>query len=473
MICRFSAIVFFIIAQPVFAQWAHQYADIQSTNFITLPETASRAINIPLIDSFETQHFYSSLLSGDVDGDHVNELVALSNDQKNLAIVDFFERKKIVVPFQDDITEINLLFLTDFDEDGAQDIVFQSSKEPDIHFIIYSPKQETTLFEYNYRAPQIGAVSSTSRLTTCTPIAFIDANFDRQKEIITLKSFTDDRTILTMISSRTTEEQILLETNRIDDSSLVMTSVGGFEETYIIFSTLINGVTNLNAYIIEKNSQEALLLWSKPLRPNDSVSRIAASNGDLEEPVVYVGINSDDPDQERFFSKINLLTGEEEQTFSIDRWDCIDLAAGDFDGNGLAEATLLTTDSNLRRLDFEMNSSRIFTINDTHHYIGGIELLNSNRGIEHCIVQNNLNGFELVMLNYDFSPIFLNSSVLIRGNKISRGILGDFDGNHLGEIVISSQSENGSRINRVYFADPLLPPFPLGPITTIEGWEIY
>ncbi len=459
--------------QPLFAQWTHSFADIQSSSFITLPETSSRAIAIPLIDVIETDHFYTSLLSGDVDGDQVNELVALSDNNQHLCVFDFFERKRTTIPLPNGMQDINLLFLTDFDEDGALDIVFESSIESDIWFAIYSSKLESILFEYNHLLSQTGGFNSTSPLVRCTPVAYIDANFDQHKEVITLKSFADGQTRLVMISPMSSTEHTLIETYSIDVSTLVITRSEDFEETYIIFSTDDNGAKTLNAFVIESGSQEAAQLWSTPLRQGDFVSRISASNQEDADPAVYVGTNSINPGQERFFSKLNLFTGDEEQVFSINQWNTVDLSVGDFDGNGLTEATLLTTDSNLRHLDFERQKERIFTVSDSFHYIGGIELLANIRGVEHCTVKQLVNGFEVFMLDFDFSPLFSGSSVKLLGEKASRGILGDFDGNNLGEFVISTETETGPKINRVYFADPSLPPFPLDPMTSILDWKIY
>lgn len=455
------------------AQWSHQFADVLSTSFIDLPVTNHRELNIPLIDSFETKQYFNQFLSGDVDGDGINELVALSESKDSLIVVDYIDRKVHSVPIPGTIGSFELSFLTDFDGDGIEDIVIHSETNPLKQLSVFSFLQNAVIYEYN--CVNEGEVVDQSRLQQIHSFfhSFLDINHNNSKELICVTQSAGSSVVMAISDQNSSASALIEHDGAIINDTFVLFQDSVFQETYVSFASMKQDICSISTYVLGKDDNEATLLWSNSLPQHLHVSRMAMSQNEFEEAALIVGAQSNDPEQERFLSEINIFTGEEITTIRLGKADCIDLSVGDFDENGVNDVVIFTSDFNIRRVDFRKQTSRLFTIQNADHYIGGINLLSDNFGVENCTVRKRTGGIDLLLLNFSFDPIFPTSRVAINAETFSRGILGDFDGNGNGEVVIATKNQDRFKINRIFFIDPDLPSPASHPITSVFDWNLY
>lgn len=455
------------------AQWAYRYADLQATGVLNLEEPESNPLLIPLIDSFSTPDYFTFFRAGDLDGDGISELAAVNHDQTRLYSIDFVDRSITQARMPDDIDHLELLFISDVDNDGAADAIVRITNEGARHSV-YSFIKREWLSPADARFIPLRHRTHPTETIDSIMLAHADIDFDGNQKFIQLEYLADGSSLLCSFDMTGINERILIDLPHIiSPDSFVLYLDKEFQETIFLFeSTDITG-SYISAYELIPGEEHAHLLWSQALREETRAARIAIQSGLETIPQAVISTHAENGESASFLSTVDIYTGEVSDSAALPVDDTLDLSVGDYDADGIHEIVMLTSDSNMRKIELDRGSSRIVTIQNAAQHLGGADFINQVEGLENVIVQHRSSGFSLIMLNQDFDPIFQPPSLNFEANAFSRGILGDFDDNHQCEAVIAAQTASGPMLYRVYMLDPSLPTSLAPPQTGILRWFLH
>ncbi len=473
------------------SDWSHPYAGEDGSAFLERENTVFDLRDIFVYDTVRLPVFLTTLLSGDVDGNGMSEIVGLTESMNAVWKVDMngeSSEELLSTPFANGTFELRAL--VDFDRDGAKDLILtQVDSLGSVVHRVYSVKKQDFL----------ESVQAESDIAAEWIFTAIDVDFNSQMELIAFgESAGEEQFHLTIYHpGQYPGFQRFLLPGPVFESNVAVFQDVEFKETLIIAasetpqqnSNSSSSVAWVFAVLVPGDGNQAEVLWAKDLQPGLSVKRLALGQTIVGEKSVVVGTTRtvfDDPFVQASIVELSIDNGEALNESVLWDTDCKDLTVGNYDDDLENEIVYLDESEGLHRLDFSINRDRTLTVVSAEFYVGG-GAIDGERYPDNALVQSQGQRTLITILNHDLNPWSGSYFTLMKGSLKSRPIFGDTDDNGACEVLFIAD-DDGPTVNRVYYFDagkpseptvtpsptPRPEPTPTPPASSGFGWwELY
>ncbi len=455
--------------------WSHPFGGISAQAYVPLPPIDRSIQDVFDLDTVPLETDLIDLLCADVNGDGYRELAGLSSNRTAIYIVDFLhENSRAVVQSSDAEETLHLSALVDVDSDGAKDILFSSRNGSNqTRHKVYSVIKKKLLTE----------IEGESRADSEWMFTALDVDFDGSREVLTFGGGgTNGSSFLATydVESGVNETRKSFE-GEVDVSNVAVMQDVGFGETSVYVATNGKG-SRLTCFLIRGDGSIPEAVWSVDLRPNLAPVRIAVGRSETGESTLVLGTRrrqDTQTDPPASIIELSAYDGTLLNEMAIDPQgssgyaDCVDLSVADLDDDPEMEIVFRDSLENLHRLDFSVRRNRFMTVLLSAYYLGAISLY-TDPWPDNPAVQIVGNRVRFFLLNDDIDPVRASNYVFtVTGKLVGRPILGDTDGNGIGEVLFVS-NDGTPKAHRLSYFDPNPPVLPTPtPISSgVSSWAL-